>query len=120
MKTRTTNLLFTLAAGLALYTVPLARAADETTIKTGEVIDMACYIDHGGMGADHADCAKKCISSGLPVGLKTADGIYLLIGVHKSMNRELAPLAAKTITVKGKVVERDGIKMIENAEIVNH
>jgi len=34
------------------------------------------------------------------------------------MNKELAALAAQTITVKGKVVEKDGIKMIENAEIV--
>lgn len=118
MKTRTTTLLFTLATGLALYTAPLARAADETVTKTGEVLDMACYIDHGATGADHADCAKKCITSGLPVGLKTADGTYLLIGEHKPMNKELAPFAAKTITVKGKLVEKDGFKMIENAEIV--
>lgn len=118
MKTRPTTLLFTLATGFALYTTPLVRAADETTTKTGEVIDVACYVDHGATGAKHADCAKKCISSGMPVGLKTADGTYLLIGMHKPMNKELAPLAAKTITVKGKIVEKDGIKVIENAEIV--
>ncbi len=93
--------------------------ADEKTI-TGEVVDMACYIDHGASGAKHADCAKTCISSGLPVGLKAADGkTYLLIGEHKPMNSELADLAAKTITVKGKVSSRDGFNMIENAEIVN-
>jgi hypothetical protein len=34
------------------------------------------------------------------------------------MNDELAEYAGKTITVKGKVAERDGISMIENAEIV--
>jgi hypothetical protein len=55
----------------------------------------------------------------LPVGIKTSDGkTYLLIGEHKPMNDQLAPLAAKIITVKGTAVSRDGFNMIENAEIV--
>ena len=88
-----------------------------TTVK-GEVVDMACYIDHGATGEKHADCAKKCITSGLPVGIKAADGkTYLLIGEHKPINADLAEYAAKTITVKGKVASRDGFNMIENAEI---
>ena len=93
-------------------------AADEMVTKAGEVVDMVCYLDHGATGEKHADCATKCIRSGLPVGLKTEDGTYLLVGDHKPMNDVLAPLASKTITVKGKVVEKDGVKMIENAEIV--
>jgi hypothetical protein len=40
-----------------------------------------------------------------------------VVGDHKPMNNKLAPLAGKTITLKGKVVERNGMKMIENAEI---
>src|SRR5436309_2385029 len=92
--------------------------AAEVTV-TGEVLDMACYIDHGATGEKHADCAKTCIESGLPVGIKGKDGkTYLLIGEHKPMNKELAAYAAKTITVKGKLATRDGINMIENAEIV--
>ena len=86
---------------------------------TGEVIDLVCYIDHGATGADHADCARKCIGMGLPVGLKTDGGeTYMLVGEHKPINEKLSPLAAKTVTVKGKAVERDGFYMIENAEIV--
>src|SRR2546430_10961161 len=85
---------------------------------TGEVIDMSCYIDHGATGEKHAGCAKKCIGSGLPVGIKTNDGkTYLLIADHKPANAELADHAAKTITVKGKAVSRDGINMIENAVV---
>ena len=95
-----------------------AEQAQSVTV-TGEVVDMACYIDHGATGAKHADCAKTCIESGLPVGIKSKDGkTYLLIGEHKPMNKELAAYAAKTITVKGKLATRDGINMIENAEIV--
>lgn len=94
------------------------RAADETVTVKGEVLDMACYLDHGAHGEKHAQCAATCISSGLPVGIKGEDGkTYLLIGEHKPLNSELAQYAAKTITVKGKLVSRDGINMIENTEI---
>lgn len=97
---------------------PRAKADDAKTVK-GEVVDLMCYLDHGAKGAKHASCAKMCIESGGPVGILTADNqLYLIIGEHKPINDKLAPLAAKIITVKGKVVERDGMKMIENAEIV--
>jgi hypothetical protein len=93
-------------------------ASGETKKMTGEVIDMACYIDHNASGEKHADCAKKCIASGLPVGLKADDGkTYLLIGEHKPLNSELAQYAVKKITVEGKVTSRDGVNMIENAVI---
>ena len=96
-----------------------AMPKEEGVTVTGEVLDMACYIDHGAHGAKHAECAKTCIESGLPVGLKSSDGkVYLIIGEHKPVNKELAQYAAKTITVKGKLVTRDGISMIANAEIV--
>ncbi|HTS19157.1 MAG TPA: hypothetical protein VMP11_16395 [Verrucomicrobiae bacterium] len=102
----------------AFVAVWSVRAADETVTVKGEVLDMACYLDHGAHGEKHAQCAATCISSGLPVGIKGEDGkVYLLIGEHKPLNSELAPYAAKTITVKGKLVSRDGINMIENAEI---
>src|SRR5512141_512297 len=60
--------IITLAAGAAFAALPLAAKTDaapasgEVTV-TGEVLDMACYLDHGAHGADHASCAKKCISS---------------------------------------------------------
>lgn len=112
--------LITLVAVLGVF-VTWSRAADATgtVTLTGEVLDMACYLDHGAHGEKHAACAQKCISSGLPVGLKTADGkVYLLIGQHKPLNDQLAAYAAKTVTVQGKAVSRDGINLLENAEIV--
>ncbi len=79
---------------------------------------MMCYLDHGAKGEKHAGCAKTCIESGAPVGLLTKDNqLYLVVGEHKPMNDKLAPLASKTITLKGKVVERNGMKLLENAEI---
>jgi hypothetical protein len=96
----------------------MAMSGGQVTV-TGEVLDMACYLDHGAQGAKHADCAQTCISSGLPVGIKSTDGkVYLLIGEHKPANEKLAQYAAKTITVKGKLATRDGINLLENIEIV--
>jgi hypothetical protein len=44
---------------------------------------MACYMSHDGQGADHADCAVKCVKGGQPMGLKTDDGkLYLLFADH--------------------------------------
>src|ERR1700685_3763010 len=112
--------LITLAAFLVVFAVR-SRAADDASMVTvkGEVLDMACYLDPGAHGEKHAECAAKCIRSGLPVGLKTEDGkVYLLIGEHKPLNDQLADLAGKTVSIRGKSVSRDGINLIENAEVV--
>jgi hypothetical protein len=91
----------------------------ETITVTGEIVDLACYIDHGAQGDKHRSCAQTCIESGLPVGIKTPDGkTYIVIGEHEPLNAKLAPLAAKTVTLKGKLARRDGLSMIANAEIV--
>ena len=93
--------------------------ADQTKTIKGEVVDLMCYLDHGARGEKHAECARDCIKGGGPVGILTGNNeLYLIIGEHKPINDQLAPLAAKTISVKGKIVERDGMKMIENAEIL--
>ena len=92
--------------------------AGETTELKGEILDMACYLDHGASGEKHSGCATKCISSGLPVGIKTEDGkVFFVIGEHKPMNQELAAYAGKTVTLRGKVASRDGINLLENAEL---
>jgi hypothetical protein len=111
--------ILSLAAAAAFIFTTNVRADDaEKTVK-GEIIDLACYTDHGASGEKHAACAKKCISSGLPVGIKDASGkVYMVIGDHKPMNDVLADYAAKTVTLKGKVVERSGVTMLENAELV--
>jgi hypothetical protein len=113
----------TLALGASLALPMLLSGAEEKaatatqTIK-GEVVDLMCYLDHGAKGEKHKGCAKKCIDSGGPVGLLTADDqLYLVIGDHAPINKVLSAKAAETVTLKGKVVERNGMKMIENAEL---
>lgn len=116
MTLRKTGVVLALIATLATPTALIG--ADENQTLTGEVVDLMCYLDNGAKGEKHAACAEKCIKSGGPVGLLTKDDhLYLIIGNHKPLNSELAAHAGKTVTLKGKVVERNGMKMIANAMI---
>tara|TARA_B110000305_G_C19158881_1_gene501629 strand:- start:29 stop:421 length:393 start_codon:yes stop_codon:yes gene_type:complete len=87
---------------------------------TGEVVDLMCYVDHDGKGEKHKKCAEKCIKGGGPVGILTSKGeLYLVIGNHKPANDKLAKFAAQTITLEGKASERNGMKMLSNAQVVD-
>jgi hypothetical protein len=127
---------FGLLVGWSLGRITTGSVASPTESRlaasvTGEVIDMACYFDDGASGPDHAICARMCIASGLPVGLKGKDGkIYVLIGKqvppssqpaakHESLNAQLAPYAAKIVTVSGTIVRKKGVNVIENAQLVS-
>jgi hypothetical protein len=86
---------------------------------TGEIVDMMCYVDHNAIGESHGQsCGVKCIKGGGPVGIVSDGKAYLVVGAHKPMNDELAEYCGKTITLKGKMAERGGIALLENAEIV--
>src|SRR5437763_15086328 len=111
----------------ALTACPLAIAqehehgSDTATWKevTGEVVDMMCYVDHIAVGEKHGQsCGAKCIKSGGPAGIVSDGNAYLVVGEHKPMNDQLDEYCGKTITLKGKMAERGGMAMIENAEIV--
>ncbi len=114
-------------AGLAISPLALAQehehgkqdltAAAEKTV-TGEVVDLMCYVDHGATGEKHAGCGTKCIKGGGPVGIVENGKAYLVVGEHKPINDELADSCGKTVTLKGKVAERGGMVMLENAEVV--
>ena len=86
---------------------------------TGEIVDMMCYVDHNALGEKHGQsCGAKCVRNGGPVGIVSDGKAYLVVGEHKPMNDQLAEYCGKTITLKGKMADRGGIAMIENAEIV--
>ena len=107
-----------LSAGLSLLLGAGALFAHDepaggTQVITGEVVDLACYLGSGERGPNHRECAEKCISSGLPVGIKTTDTLYIAItGEHGPANAKLASLASKTVEAEGTVSERDGVHLI--------
>jgi hypothetical protein len=115
----------TFVAALACAPVAIAQEhqhdSDAAASKevTGEVVDMMCYVDHNAVGEKHGQsCGAKCIKSGGPAGIVSEGKAYLVVGEHKPINDQLAEYCGKTITLKGKLAERGGIAMIENAEIV--
>jgi hypothetical protein len=112
-------------SALAFSPLALAQEQGKDTLDasaskeiTGEVFDMMCYVDHNATGEKHAGCAAKCIKGNGPVGIVSNGKAYLVVGDHKPMNETLADYAGKTITLKGKMAERGGVAMLENAEIV--
>lgn len=116
---KTMRLLFAfLLAVLTIATLGIASdKGKEVTIK-GEIIDVKCYTTGmmRGRGPEHEDCAITCIKNGLPVGVldeKTGD-VYVIAPAKgmKGANEALLPYVAKTVTVKGKVIEKGGSRIL--------
>ena len=100
------------AAFVTALTVPIFAA--DMTVK-GEVVDVACATSKGdgGKGDGHAACAMSCAKRGQPVGVMTADAIYVLVGDYTSNNNaKLLDFVSKRVEVTGEVSERDGQKTI--------
>lgn len=88
-----------------------AKGAKEVTV-TGEIVDLACYLDHGASGAKHQQCALACLKGGQPMGLLTKDGkVYLLLADHQDGKAfdEAKTYAALQVEVTGPVVEKAGV-----------
>ena len=107
-----------LSLGLWQRQSHLVRQAREIIVK-GEVLDMTCYIAYNLSGPEHAACARDCIRSGLPVGIKSEDGkVYLLTSkAAHPVNAELADFAAKIVAIRGKQTMRDGFAQLQVEEI---
>ena len=120
MQTLTTFIL-TAAAALMLSAAPALahghgkghHAAEKGTTLVGEVMDLACYMQHpeDGQGPGHAACARQCVNKGLGVGLKVGNTLYVILGPgHENVTEKVAAFAGKQAKVTGKVIERDGMK----------
>ena len=113
-----------LSAGITVLGFKLSERKTHSTsqgqeiLVKGEVLDLTCYIAYNLSGPEHASCARDCIRSGLPVGIKAEDGkVYLLTGKDAHVNTELADYAAKIVTIRGKETARAGFAQIQVEEI---
>lgn len=121
---KATNVFAVVLLALVFF-VGVGAAQDKKEMKemkeisvTGEIIDTKCYLTGmmGGRGPEHEECAIACIKGGLPPGIvedKTGT-VYILVPEKgmKGANEALVQYAAKTVTVKGKVVEKGGSKLL--------
>lgn len=87
--------------------------AGATTIK-GEVLDMSCFMAGGAKGEGHAACATKCLKGGSPMGIMVSDDKVYLVVNHgdDKVVEQLKGMAAKQVTVTGKISNRGGINGI--------
>lgn len=82
-----------------------AEGDEKTTSLVGELIDTACFTasDGDAKGKDHAECAQKCMSTGIPAGIlpegKGEDEALVML----TNSKPFAPFAAQTIKVEGVV-----------------
>ncbi len=80
---------------------------------SGELVDMACYLGHGGAGEKHAKCAKMCVmKDGAPLGLLDKSGaLYLVVADHANEKPYQAAkeLAGEHATLTGRVVHKGGL-----------
>jgi hypothetical protein len=120
-----------LAAIFAVATLPaIGLAADGKRVRiTGEIIDTWCYFSGvmGGpeavVGSAHHTCALWCSAGGIPVGLLGEDGeVYMVLKIEgdpaSNGGDTQLRLASHAITADGMLYERDGIKYLVVAEVV--
>ena len=99
-----------IAASLAV-----AAPAEKVTLQ-GEILDLACYLEHEAQGAGHAGCAKACLEEGQPMGLLAADGkVWLLLADHSDAKPYHAAkqFAGRQVVVTGLKKSRAGIDGFE-------
>jgi hypothetical protein len=90
----------------------------EVTV-TGRIVDLECYMKMGdnGFSEDHHNCAEACAKGGIPLALleeKTKD-LYNLANDGMSMKsptEKLMPYLDEQVSIKGKLVERGGAKLL--------
>lgn len=100
------------AALVAALVLPVFAA--DMTIK-GDVVDVACATGkkHVGAGDDHTACAVAGAKKGDPVGVKTADALYVIIGDYTAnKNAKLLDFVSRKVIATGEVTEKDGVKSI--------
>ena len=109
MKRTTLILTVAIAAACLAFALGTALAADvhaggKPTTLSGELVDMGCYISHMAKGEKHADCAAKCVSGGMPMGVLTSSGkLYLLTMDHANPDayNKAKDFAGKQVKITG-------------------
>mgnify|MGYP001569049242 CR=1 FL=1 len=98
------------AAFVAALATP-AFAAD-MTIK-GDIVDVGCATDKtlAGKLEDVIACSITAAKKGGPLGVKTADALYTIIGDYAAnKNAKLLDFVARKVIATGEVTEKDGVK----------
>lgn len=87
----------------------------------GEIVEVGCYLRDGHRGEAHKGCALACLQNGGQLGLLEDDSgvLYPLAGAHPASDPSAAAreLIAARVTVRGRVHERAGSRVLVIEEI---
>jgi hypothetical protein len=80
-------------------------------VLRGEIVDSKCYLGvmNPSEGAVHRDCARRCLSGGIPPMMAVRDGrgreaLIVLASAHdRAVGRDLAPIAGRPVEVTGRL-----------------
>lgn len=108
------------AADLARLQAVAEEPLGEVTLR-GEIVDSKCYAGRmrPGVGHGHRACAQLCILGGIPPVLVTSDTAgretrYVLASpTGGRINREVAPFAAEPVEVRGRLVRRGDLHVLQ-------
>ncbi len=93
---------------------PGKETAKDVTM-TAQVIDLSCKVVHNLSGEDHRMCAQVCADKGIPLALFADGQIYVPVSMDMpgvGANAQLKPFAEQNVRIKGKVIDRAGMKTI--------
>lgn len=90
----------------------------EVTI-VGRVVDSECYMKMGdaGYSEDHRGCAEACAKGGIPLAIleDQTNNLYYTANdgmSMKSTKEKLMPFLDQKVTIKGKLIERGGTRLL--------
>lgn len=97
-----------------------AASASKPATLRGEIVDTGCYVAEGMRGAKNKECTAKCVNTGMPMALLTADNrLYLLTPNHDNADpyEKCKGFAAEMVAVTGVVSERNGMRIIDVSDV---
>ena len=86
----------------------------------GEIVDTKCNLGvmNPGGGKTHRDCAARCISGGIPPGLRVRDAVgaerlFLLVGpAGEPVNQDVLDVVAEPVEVSGRAERRGDLLLL--------
>jgi len=97
--------------------------SDDFVTLSGEIVDSKCFLGvmYPAEGTVHRDCARRCLSGGIPPLLLVRDrdrreALIVLVGSDgRPIGQDLAPIAGRPVAVTGRL-RHDGHDWILSAE----
>lgn len=108
------------AVALASVIPPPAAHARPARTIVGQIMDSTCLAKGEQPGADHAECARRCIQGGAPIAIveDRTKQVYIALGPEGVVLREkLLPHVGRRCKLTGDVVRRGGSQFLIVREV---